>query len=133
MTETQQTRRHKKGGPYKPEERERLKAAYLEKLIECGCVQEAARKAIGGVDQATIKGWRAKDPAFDAACDEADAVAVGKATSLLWESMKAGNATAIIFYLKTRGSKYGFKENQQIDLNGALAEIPRGFNGIGEK
>jgi len=129
---TPKTPNHKKGGAYTEEQREKLKVAYVENLVKCGCIAEAAQRAVG-VTNKTITDWREKDPDFDAACNNAEAISVGEAASMLWDSMKEGNATSIIFYLKTRGSKYGFKENQQIDLNGLLAQIPRGFNGVGEK
>lgn len=130
--ETQQTQKKKKAGPKKPEVIEKLKVAYIEQLIKCGGIGSAAQKAVG-VDYNTIQDWSKKDPEFKAAINNVDELAVGEATSLLWEEMHNGNATAIIFYLKTRGSKYGFAEKQQIDINGALASLPKGLNGIGEQ
>ena len=113
-----------KRGPKTEEKRKELKALYIEKLLECGCIAEAAQDALHLSDN-TIKDWCKKDPDFAKAISEADSVAVGKATSYLWDAIKSGNVTAIIFYLKTRGSKYGFKERQTIDLN--TTEIPAGM------
>lgn len=118
------TRPKTKTGPKTPDQRERLKTLYIEKLIECGGIATAACAATG-VSFPTIEDWSKKDAEFAKAIQNVDEVAVGRATSMLWDSMKEGNATSIIFYLKTRGSKYGFKENQQIDLN---TDIPKGMS-----
>lgn len=128
---TDKTDNHKRGGRKTDEQREKLKVAYIECLIRCGCIAEAAQRATG-LSHNTISDWREKDPDFDAACNNAEAISVGEAASMLWDSMKEGNATSIIFYLKTRGSKYGYKEKQEVDFNGVLAQIPRGFKGVGE-
>ena len=123
ITETTKVKKSK-AGPKTPEKREQMKSLYLEKLIECGGVSLAARKALG-LDHHTIDNWREKDAEFDKAIEEVDAIAVGEASSMLWKSMQEGNATSIIFYLKTRGSKYGFREQQTIDLK---TDIPKGFS-----
>lgn len=55
-----------------------------------------------------------EDPEFKAAVEEVQEYTVDVAESELHKLIKAGETTAIIFYLKTKGKKRGYVERQEL-------------------
>ena len=55
-----------------------------------------------------------EDPDFKAAVLELEEVALDTAESALFNQIKEGNVTSIIFYLKTKGRRRGYVERQEI-------------------
>jgi len=90
------------------------KKAFLEQLkatlgnVTMAC--EAVR-----IDRATYYKWKQRDKSFAARVEEVNENALDFAESALKKNIKAGDTTAIIFYLKTRGKDRGYVEKTQIE------------------
>lgn len=70
-----------------------------------------------GIARTTFYRYINDDPEFMARCKEVEEQMLDFAESCLFKSMKDGNVTAIIFYLKTKGKQRGFVENPAFNLN----------------
>jgi hypothetical protein len=89
------------------------KAAMLVALEKClGVVTDAAKKV--GINRTQHYDWINKDPKYAARVEELDNLALDFAESKLHAKIKAGDTTAIIFFLKTKGKKRGYVERQEI-------------------
>jgi len=90
-----------------------LKRGMLEALrSSLGIVTRAAE--IVQIDRRTHYRWLKEDTEYAAAVDELDKVAIDFAESKLHKLIDNGNATAIIFFLKTKGKGRGYVERQEV-------------------
>jgi len=90
------------------------KKAFLEQLkATLGNVTMACEAV--GIDRATYYKWKQRDKSFAARVEEVNENALDFAESALKKNIKAGDTTAIIFYLKTRGKDRGYVEKTQIE------------------
>ena len=69
-----------------------------------------------GMSRTTYYKYYNEDKDFKTLVDDISDVAIDFAESQLFELIKGGNITAVIFYLKTKGKKRGYVEKQEIDL-----------------
>ena len=88
---------------------------------------DALRKSLGVVKTAceeveisrtTFYEYMKNDPDFKAEVESLQDESVDVAESALFDQIKNGNITAIIFYLKTKGKKRGYTERQEIEQVG---------------
>lgn len=79
-----------------------------------------------GISTRTLYNRRRKLAEVAEAIKRGRAQGVRAVASKLWEAIEAGNITAIIFYLKTRG---GWSEKAQVDVS--IESAPRIPDGIG--
>ena len=92
---------------------EQTKRALLEAMEQSlGVVTTACRKV--GIGRTTYYEYMKTDPAFAAAIDELQNVAIDFAESQLHKQIADGNATATIFFLKTKGKARGYVERQEV-------------------
>lgn len=70
-----------------------------------------------GIDRNTFMAWREKYPKLAQLLDEVDESLIDFSESKLLEQINAGNLTAIIFHLKTKGKKRGYVESVEQNLN----------------
>lgn len=99
---------------YRPEERERIKAAFLQVLqTSCGILQPACDAC--SIDRHTISRWRQLDKVFDQACKDTLDLGLDLAENALLRQIQSGDTTAIIFYLKCKGKERGYIEKQKIE------------------
>lgn len=75
-----------------------------------------------GVGRATHYLWR-KQPAYRHAVEHIEERNLDRAETALQGLIEAGNVTAIIFYLKTKGKNRGYSEKTEIDLGPARVII----------
>ena len=92
---------------------------YLKVLKKCaGLVTHACDKY--GIHSQTHYNWM-KD--YEGFADEVKAIQEGMvdfAESKLYENIKKGDNTSILFYLKCRAKKRGYVEKQEIEHSGGL-------------
>ena len=69
-----------------------------------------------GMSRTTYYKYYNEDKDFKTLVDDISDVAIDFAESKLFDLMREGNPTAIIFYLKTKGKKRGYVEKQELDL-----------------
>jgi hypothetical protein len=69
---------------------------------------------LSGVARATVYKWINDDPDFSKAISDMNEVVLDFVEAQLFKQIQEGNATAIIFFLKTRGKKRGYVERQEI-------------------
>ncbi len=74
--------------------------------ISLGIVSTACAKV--GINRTTYYTWLKKDKSFAAKVSEIEEEALDFAESSLLCQIEAGNTTATIFYLKTKGKKRGY-------------------------
>lgn len=67
-----------------------------------------------GISQATVYKWFEEDPEFKAKYDEIYESRKEFVENALYEQIKKGNVTAILFTLK---AKFGYQEIQRVDAN----------------
>lgn len=70
-----------------------------------------------GIDRNTFTSWREKYSKLSQLLDEVDESLIDFSESKLLEQINAGNLTAIIFHLKTKGKKRGYVESVEQNLN----------------
>ena len=87
---------------------------------------EALTKSLGivstaclsvGVSRTTYYKYYNDDKQFKNQVDDISDIAIDFAESQLFELIKGGNITAVIFYLKTKGKKRGYVEKQEVNHN----------------
>ena len=79
-----------------------------------GIVSTACREV--GIARQTHYRWLDEDKEYKEAVEDISEMAIDVAESSLHKLIKAGDTTAIIFYLKTKGKKRGFVEKSELDL-----------------
>lgn len=90
------------------------KKAFLQKLEKTLGNVTAACKEIG-IRRETYYHWKQKDKAFAKQVEECNESAIDFVESALMKQIQDGNATAIIFFLKTKGRDRGYVEKLQVD------------------
>lgn len=82
-----------------------------------GNLSATARKL--GVDRNTLYSYRKEHPELNAMMKDAEEAMIDFSESKLFQQIDAGNLTAIIFYLKTKGKKRGYVEqvNNNVTVN----------------
>lgn len=68
------------------------------------------------INRNTYYDWKAKDAKFSQDVGEVEESLIDLAENELIKLMKAGNITALIFYLKCKGKARGYIERQEIDM-----------------
>jgi len=98
------------------------KKALLEALEKSLGVVTTACKSVG-LDRATFYRYYHADEAFRQAVDDIENVALDFSESNLHKRIAAGDTTAIIFHLKTKGKKRGYVERiEQTGKDGGPVE-----------
>lgn len=92
----------------------------IEKVAEVyakkGGNKSATAKALQ-ISRTTLDTWRKENQELDMAMSEVEESLIDFSESKLIEQINAGNLTAIIFYLKTKGKKRGYVEKNEQDLS----------------
>ena len=96
---------------------EQHKKAMLDALEKSLGVVTSACKIVG-IGRTTHYLWMENYPEYKKAVDDLQNVALDYAESKLHSQIKKENATAIIFYLKTKGKRRGYIERQEITHEG---------------
>jgi len=92
---------------------EQHKKAILEALEKSlGVVTTACKKV--GVGRTTYYGWLNDDKDFADKVNDIQNIALDFVESKLFENIKEGKTSEMIFYLKTKGKKRGYVERQEI-------------------
>jgi len=96
---------------------EQLKKEQLLTALEksLGIVSTACQSV--GISRTTYYKYYADDKDFKQSVDGISELAIDCAESQLFELIKSGNITAIIFYLKTKGKKRGYVEKQELEVS----------------
>lgn len=96
-----------------PNKSDTIKERLLQALEQSlGVVTTACKNAM--VHRSTYYDYCRKDEEFKKQVDDIQNVALDFAESQLHKQIQAGNTTATIFYLKTKGKKRGYIERQEI-------------------
>lgn len=82
----------------------------------------SATAQVLGVTRRSVYMWMAKDPKLREAQEDAKESLIDMAENKLFQAVKNGDMTAIIFTLKTIGKERGYMERQQLDF-GKEADI----------
>ena len=94
------------------ERTKKKKAAFLDAIVSSLGVVHTACKIVG-IGRTTYYSWMETDAEFKAAVEDVDNITLDFAEAELFKQMKAGNVTALIFYLKTKGKKRGYVERTE--------------------
>ena len=94
---------------------EHLKKGMLEALTKSLGIVSTACETVG-ISRTTYYKYYNEDTEFKNQADDVSEIAIDCAESKLFELVKAGNITAIIFFLKTKGKKRGYVERQEIEV-----------------
>ncbi len=97
------------------------KKEFIQKFNDLAWNVTYACKAIG-ISRSTFYSWM-KDEAFADAFNMAREEIKDYAETKLVEQVKAGNITAIIYYLKTQAKDRGYVEKSENDLNIRKVEV----------
>ena len=114
--------------------KERLLKALEQSL---GVVTTACKNAM--VHRSTYYDYCKNDPEFKKQVDDIQNVALDFAESQLHKQIGSGNTSATIFYLKTKGSKRGYIEKQDITqttnlkTNLSFSDIIKSIKSDGDK
>jgi hypothetical protein len=98
------------------EERKQFMLKALEQTL--GVVTTAALKA--NVARDTHYDWMKKDKDYRAKVREIENVALDFAESQLHKQIQKGNPLSTIFYLKCKGKKRGYIEQQDVQMKGNM-------------
>lgn len=85
-----------------------------------GVVTIACKEA--GVSRSQFYEWKQTDPAFAQAVEDIQEVALDFVEHKLFKNITAGDTQSILFYLRSKGSKRGYADRQEIKV-----ELPQ-FN-----
>ena len=85
------------------------KIRFLDNLKAAGGIIYVACENTG-INRSTYYKWRKEDPEFATAADEVQEAQIDFVESKLMGLINAGDTTATIFYLKTKGKKRGYSE-----------------------
>jgi len=98
------------------------KAEFLIALEEKAGNISKACKAIN-IGRMTYYDWLESDKEFAKAVEEVNEALIDWGEDALKARMQAGDTTAIIFFLKTKGKKRGYVEKQELDHSGQMTII----------
>jgi len=88
------------------------KRMYEAMRSQLGIVTTAAEQT--GISRTIHYEWLKKDPNYKQWIEEIDDITLDFAENALLKQMKNGNTQAIMFYLKTKGKKRDFVEQQNV-------------------
>lgn len=99
------------------------KDAFLEVLEKhLGIISQATKKM--DIDRTTPYKWMRDDPEFAEKVQEIQNLVLDFTESKLYELIRDGNPTAIIFMLKTKGKDRGYIERREITgMNGQALDV----------
>jgi len=89
------------------------KKLMIEALEKSLGVVTTACKAVG-IPRGAHYRWMNEDPKYAASVNDLENLTLDFAESALHKQIKEGNTTATIFFLKTKGTKRGYIERQEI-------------------
>ena len=92
---------------------------FIEQLVKLDMNVTESCKVIG-VNRSTYYRWCNKSDAFREKRDEAEESLYDMVESKIYEQIKQGNTTMLIFFAKTRMKKRGYVEKQEIKNSGSL-------------
>lgn len=92
---------------------EQHKKAIIEALEKSLGVVTTACKIVG-VGRTTFYGWMKEDEVFAERVEDIQNIALDFVESKLFENIKDGKTSEMIFYLKTKGKNRGYVERQEI-------------------
>lgn len=105
-----------KGNKMSQNRTEKQKVAIIEALEKSlGIVTDACNEV--DIARSTFYKWYKEDEDFKAKVDSVEDMALDFAESQLHKQIQEGIPTSTIFYLKTKGRKRGYVEQQIIDMN----------------
>ena len=84
-----------------------------------GIVTTAAKSA--GIDRSTHYNWLRDDPAYKAAVDDIQEIALDFAETKLHKQIENNEVVSTIFYLKTKGKRRGYIEKTEHEHSGQIA------------
>ena len=88
------------------------KKAMIAALEAClGLVTHACKKV--GISRWTHYQWLKEDEEYRLSCEQVGEIVIDMAESSLYKQINQGNAAATIFFLKTRGKKRGYEQEDQ--------------------
>ncbi len=91
------------------------KKAMIEALtVSLGIVTTACQKV--NIARKTHYEWYNNDPEYKAAVDDVQNVAIDFAESKLFQNVKDGKETSIIYYLNNKGNSRGYSKTNFIDI-----------------
>ena len=96
----------------KTEQHKKAVIKALEKSL--GIVSQACKLA--GIGRTQYYNWLKEDPDFAKEVSDIDNITLDFAESQLHKQINAGNTTATIFFLKTKGKKRGYIEKNEIEI-----------------
>jgi len=89
------------------------KEALLAALTKCkGIVTDACKAA--KIPRSTHYNWLKTDAEYQQAVEDLNEIALDFGERCLFKLMENENATAVIFFLKTKGKKRGYVERQEV-------------------
>jgi hypothetical protein len=93
----------------------KTKAIVIKKLIKAkGIVTDACKAA--NIARATFYLWYNSDEAFKQQVDDVQNISLDFVEGKLYELIEKGDATAVIFFLKTKGKRRGYIERADDQL-----------------
>lgn len=92
-----------------------LKQKFLEAYSESHAIMTTACKSCGLAKQ-TVYNWKQEDPEFAKAMAEVEESQIDFVEGKLMSLVDSGDATATIFYLKTKGRGRGYSEKTLQDI-----------------
>tara|TARA_B110000908_G_scaffold74050_1_gene89212 strand:- start:133 stop:486 length:354 start_codon:yes stop_codon:yes gene_type:complete len=92
---------------------EQHKKAIIEALEKSLGVVTTACKIVG-IGRTTFYGWMKEDEVFAERVEDIQNIALDFVESKLFENIKDGKTSEMIFYLKTKGKNRGYVERQEI-------------------
>lgn len=101
----------------------KLKERFLENLKKAGGIIYVACENTG-ISRTKYYAWQHNDQSFSERCDEVKEAQIDYVESKLMGLINAGDTTAIIFYLKSRGKNRGWNEKISQQTNNVPAPQP---------
>ena len=86
-----------------------------------GNISQACRAI--GINRSTFYDWKGEDDAFAQAVEDIEEGLIDWGESALKNRIIAGDTTAVIFFLKTKGKKRGYVERQEMALSGEVRHV----------
>ena len=101
---------------------EAQKQAMIEAMRQSlGIVSSAVQKV--GISRQTHYNWLESDPEYKEKIEDAYEFEIDFAENALQKKIQAGDTTAIIFYLKTKGKHRGYIERNELKVDANVKEI----------
>ena len=94
--------------------KEGLKEKFLEVYKKTGAMVNKSCEAVG-INRSTFFRWKEKDEEFAEKCKDIEEGLLDFVEASLLKQIQAGDTTATIFYLKTKGKNRGYVEKVQVD------------------